>query len=190
MKVAWDASHGEFTIEDHYYFSKLKKFARKEGIEVVEVRSFSKLAEYDVIVFNYPEIRFRRWEISRIRSWLRKGKRIIITAYYANLDGVAENVNRILRSVSSMKVNYDVIKDESNNYGDKMFPLAHYNELDLVMPCSASISGGHPTVTGKGVLGAKENGLICLGTCVFWDNYSIEFADNKEFSLKLLRGEV
>jgi len=190
MKVAWDASHGEFTIEDYYYFSKLKKFAQDDGVEIEEVKNFSKLAEYDIIVFNYPEIRFRRWEISRIRLWLRKGKRIILTAYYANIDGVAENVNRILRSVSSMKVNYDVIKDEFNNYGDEMFPLAYHNGLNLVMPCSASVSGGNPIVTGKGVFGAKENSLICLGTCVFWDNYSIELADNRDFSLSLLRGEV
>jgi hypothetical protein len=28
-----------------------------------------------------------------------------------------------------------------------------------------------------------------LGTCVFWDNYSIGLANNKELAIKILRGE-
>jgi len=190
LKVGWDASHGEFTIEDYYYFSKLKKYAEDEGIRIDEVKSFSRLGNYDVIVFNYPEIRFKRWEISRIKSWVKRGKKVILAAYYTNLDSVAENINKVLEKISGMRINYDIIVDEEMNHGDKMFPLAYYEDLELVMPCSASVSGGEAVVVGKGVFGARENGVIALGTCVFWDNYAIEFADNKEFAIRLLSGEI
>ncbi|WP_048086010.1 DUF4350 domain-containing protein [Archaeoglobus veneficus] len=192
MKVAWDASHGEFTIEDYYYFSKLKRYAGQEGVEIVEIKSFSRLASYDTIVFNYPEIRFRKWEIGRIKAWLKRGKRIIFAAYYSNLDGVAENVNRVLAKVSDVRVNYDVIVDDSNNHGDSMYPKAVCRGMELVMPCSASVSGGEPFVTSASgaVFGTRDGNLFVLGTCVFWDNFSIGLADNRKFSLKLLKGEL
>jgi len=155
MEVAWDASHGEFTIEDYYYFSKLKKFAAGEGIEIVEVRYFSKLADYRTIVFNYPETEFRRWEIDRIKLWARKGKNLIFTAYYSNIDGVAGNINRVLRGIG-IRVNYNLITDEQNNYRDEKHPIALCGELRVVMPCSASISGGEPFVTGKSCLEQKK----------------------------------
>jgi tetratricopeptide (TPR) repeat protein len=47
MYVAWDASHGEFKITDYYYFSKLKKYAEREGIFIEEVNSFWKLGDYE-----------------------------------------------------------------------------------------------------------------------------------------------
>ncbi len=190
MQVAWDTSHDEFTIEDYYYFSKLKKFAAEEGIEILDVHKFSELVNYDTIVFNYPEREFDRGEESRIKLWARRGKNLIFTAYYSNIDGVAENINKVLRNISGIKVNYDLVCDDQNNYGDEKFPVAFCGELKVVMPCSASISGGTPFVTGKSVFGAREGRIFVLGTCVFWDNYSIELGDNREFSLRLLRGEI
>lgn len=88
-----------------------------------------------------------------------------------------------------MKINYDVIKDAEHNAGDEMFPIANCEGLEVVMPCSASVSGGKGFVVGKGVFGAVSNNVLVLGTCVFWDNYSISLAQNKEFALKILRGE-
>ncbi len=188
MRIAWDASHGEFTITDYYYFSKLTKIAEKEGIIIDEVKNFSKLGDYDIIVFNYPEIIFRQSEVARIRNWVRKGKKVVLAAYYSNHDGVAENVNRVAKKFG-IRVNYDVIKDPENNVGDEMFPIAVCDSLEVVMPCSASVSGGEPFISGKGVFASKANGVLVLGTCVFWDNYSIELANNKELALLILSGE-
>ncbi len=188
MRVAWDASHGEFSINDYYYFSKLSKIAAEEGIEVEEVHSFWKLGEYDVIVFNYPEIIFRRREISRIMGWLKKGKKVVLAAYYGNFDGVAENVNRVAAEFG-IRVNYDVIRDPERNAGDEMFPIAECCGFEVVMPCSASVSGGEAFVRGRDVFAAVSDGLLVLGTCVFWDNYAIELANNKNLALKILSGE-
>jgi hypothetical protein len=189
MSVGWDATHGEFTIEDYYYFSKLKKLSEKEGIEIVEVKRFQELANYDVIVINYPEVKFRKTEIARIKSWVKRGKKVIFAGYYSNLDGVAENINRILEKTSDVRINSDVIVDEVNNIGDSLFPMARCDDLEVVMPCSASVSGGKPFVVGKDVFAAHHNGIIVIGTCVFWDNYSIELAENRDFAIRLLSGD-
>ncbi|RLG64651.1 hypothetical protein DRN89_02480, partial [archaeon] len=73
--VGWDASHGEFLVEDYYYLSKLGKLLRERGIKVNQVEDFDELEEYDVIVFNYPEEEFEKKEVERIEKWLSKGKR-------------------------------------------------------------------------------------------------------------------
>jgi hypothetical protein len=125
MSVGWDASHGEFLIDDYYYFSKLKRYVEKEGVEIYEVRDFNRLSEHDVIVFNYPEVRFKSWEIKKIDRWLRSGKRVIFTSYYQNLDSTCENINRVLAKLEiSVRVNNDVVIDPEENIGDMMFPIA------------------------------------------------------------------
>jgi hypothetical protein len=77
----------------------------------------------------------------------------------------------------------------------------------IVLPCTASIRPLMPDikVVARGEDTAKSNqenytlliaeqiapssgGYFCLaGTCVFWDNYSIDMYDNLAFSLNLLR---
>jgi hypothetical protein len=77
----------------------------------------------------------------------------------------------------------------------------------IVLPCTASIRPLMPDikVVARGEDTAKSNqenytlliaeqiappsgGYFCLaGTCVFWDNYSIDLYDNLAFSLNLLR---
>jgi hypothetical protein len=82
-----------------------------------------------------------------------------------------------------------------------MFPVCRYKNYEVVMPCSSSlearngslvISSGvtHPYGQKNPVVGAefKDVGrVIVLGTCVFWDNYSIDLMDNKILALDLLR---
>ncbi|MEM2345166.1 MAG: hypothetical protein QXN49_01180 [Archaeoglobaceae archaeon] len=188
MKVVWSASRGEFSIGDYYYFSKLTKMAEKEGVEMEEEKRFEKLGDYDLIVFNYPEVKFSAKDVAKIKKWAEMGKKIVLTGYYLNVDGVAENINRVARHFG-MRINYDLIVDEERNAGDKMFPLAKCKDLDVLMPCSASVSGGKSFVHGKDVFGAVKDNVLILGTCVFWDNYSIELYKNKEFAFRILRGE-
>ncbi|MCS7130100.1 MAG: hypothetical protein NZ872_01625 [Archaeoglobaceae archaeon] len=188
MRVVWSASRGEFSIGDYYYFSKLTRLAEKEGIEMSEEKSFKKLENYDLIVFNYPEIDFTRNDVLKIKRWAEEGKKIVLTGYYSNVDKVSQNVNRVAK-LFGLRINYDLIKDPENNVGDEMFPIAKCGDLEVVMPCSASVSGGKEFVVGKGVFGALNGNVLVLGTCVFWDNYAITLARNKEFALKVLRGE-
>ena len=205
MSVGWDASHGEFLIEDYYYFSKLKRIAEREGIEIYQVNNFNKLGEHDVIVFNYPEEKFKSWEIKKIDKWLKAGKRIIFATYYGNMDSTAENINKVLAKLEiPVKINNDVVIDPENNAGDMMFPIAKYKEYRVVMPCASSITAQnntlviasdkaitHPTGLIKPVLGVKikmgSGEIVVLGTCVFWDNYCIELEDNKILALDLLQ---
>ncbi|TDA27609.1 MAG: hypothetical protein DSO01_02680 [Archaeoglobi archaeon] len=188
MRVVWSASRGEFSIGDYYYFSKLTRIAENEGLELAEEKVFSKLGDYDLIIFNYPEIKFSASDLLKIKKWVKMGKKIVLATYYLNTDRVAENVNRVLRFFG-LRVNYDLIKDEERNAGDPMFPMAKCGDLEVVMPCSASVSGGESFIVGRGVFGSKAGGVLALGTCVFWDNYSIGLANNKELAIKILRGE-
>lgn len=187
MKVAWDASHWEFSINDYYYFSKLLKIATENEIKIKEVKSFRELESYEVIIFNYPEKPFSRVEASKIQRWL-KNKKVIFTAYYNNYDGVSENVNKVV-SKFGIKVNYDLIVDDEKNLGNDRFPIAKWNNREVLMPCSASISGGEPFIYGKDVFAAKEENLLVIGTCVFWDNYSIDKKNNLELAISLLEGD-
>ncbi len=184
MLVAWDKSHGEFLIEDYYYFSKLKKYAKMEGIVLEQVESFDELWKYDVIIFNYPEEEFSKDEIEII---INSNKKVILLAYYSNIDGVAKNINKVVSRLG-IKVEYDVVVDEERNDGDPMFPLAFWKEKEVVMPCSASIKGGEPIVSGKKVFASKKDNITVFGTCVFWDNYSINRKNNKELALSILKG--
>ena len=206
MSVGWDNSHGEFTIEDYYYFSKLRRYAEKEDIEIYEIKNFNKLGDYDVIVFNYPEKDFKSQEIAKIRRWLKAGKRVIFAAYYENMDGVAERINKALAKMEiPVRINNDVVMDPVNNYEDVLFPKAKYKEHTVVMPCSASVTAKdnvivqtfetakcHPTGIESPALGVKLDvggELIVLGTCVFWDNFAIEWEDNRELAIDLLKFE-
>ncbi len=202
MSVGWDASHGEFLIEDYYYFSKLKRIARDRGIEIYQEEDFRSLGDHDVIVFNYPEERFRSWEIRKIWSWFRRGKRIIFATYYGNMDSTAENINRVLSKLEiPIRINSDVVIDLENNVGDMMFPICRYRGYNVVMPCATSLTSednaiivssgiSHPTGLKNPTVGAvyRERGeIFVIGTCVFWDNYSIELMDNINLALDLLR---
>ena len=74
MKVAWDISHQEFTIEDDYYFSKLKKYSKKEGIQIFEIKKFSELQKFEILVFNYPEKPFLQRLVEKGFPPTRRGR--------------------------------------------------------------------------------------------------------------------
>jgi hypothetical protein len=205
MKVGWDATHGEFLIDDHYYFSKLRSIAESEGIQIETVGSFSRLEKYDIIVFNYPEIRFKIREISRIRGWLRKGKTVVFASYYNNLDNVTFIINSVLKRLDSeLRINSDVIVDEKFNWNDPMLPLAQWRGEQVLMPCSSSVSGGEAVIVGndtsrstrgfKAIFASCEhvNGgeIVAMGTCVFWDNYSIDEFSNRDLAMAVLSGKI
>lgn len=195
MRVGWSSSHGEFLIDDYYYFNKLRKTVDEEGIEVECVSSFYKLESYDVVVFNYPEIAFRLRELGRMRGWLRRGKKIVFASYYNNLDKVSEIINQALSRINSdIRLGVDMVVDDVHNAGDPKFPVAYWRGREVVMPCSSSVTGGDPFVrSDRAVFAAsQEIGLgkvLVLGTCVFWDNYSLDYYSNRELAVSILAGE-
>ncbi len=194
MRIGWSASHGEFIISDHYYFSKLLWEVGYRGAVVEEVSGFNDLSGYDVLVFNYPERPFSAREADDIARWAREGKRIIFAGYYKNEDGVADVINTALRGLD-IRLRGDVVMDEENNHGgDPLFVLANLSRWGrrVLMPCAASVEGGTPVVSTQGgiplasVLKVGRGEVYVLGTCVFWDNYSIELYDNMAFSMGIL----
>lgn len=212
-KVVWSVTHQEFIISDHYYFSKLQKYAKQNDIVVDEVDQFEKFSEYDVIIFNYPEIPFKKEEVDFIEELVKKGKKVGIFAYYKNEDRIADTCNTMSERFG-IKFNGDIITDDINNYDNdnllitttKVSEKMKEKGIDkVVLACTDSL-----TIVGSNVMPmiyaedtavsklGKEKILfarymdpsggcfIAGGTCVFWDNYSIDLFNNKEFSLALL----
>ena len=203
MKIGWDISHGEFTIEDQYHFSKLKEYAEKKGATIEEVKDFQDLEEFDVLVFNYPERFFKNYEVLYLKKWLEKGKRAIFTTYCNNMDSVADIVNDAIQKIyPNLQINHDIIVDPVHNFGREFLVKAKYKGCVVVLPCSASIKASehivetfesaktYPTGHKKPVPAAKikvgKGELIIIGTCVFWDNFSIDIEHNKLFALEIL----
>ncbi len=200
MKIAWSIAKSEFTIEDHYYFSKLKKYIKEAEMHVEEVENFEDFENFDTIVFNYPEKFFKKEEIKHIERLLKNGKKIIVTGYYRNEDKIADVVNSLTENFGIL-LNKDEVVDEENNLdGDKYFVVTGKVKFagKVLMPCSCSVSYDEADVIVKsekndviGVMKKIDKGLlIVLGTCVFWDNYSIDKFDNKVFSLSLLKNKL
>lgn len=208
IKIAWDISHLEFTIEDHYYFSILKSKIKAAGAVVREVDSFERIIDYDLAVLNYPEKPFKRDELKLVKGYLEEGGRVIIAGYYNNEDRMADRINS-LSTHFGLFLNNDKVKDKSSNdNGDDLLVvtsriLAYKDSVERVLfPCSASISiltdSGKPIVIKEGlsrsakksVIGAEvsvgKGRFILLGTCVFWDNFAIRKYSNLRFSLNLL----
>jgi len=211
-KVAWDYTHQEFTITDYYYFSILQKVCKANGIKVDEVTDWNELKNYDVIVFNYPEIPFNEKEVEDVKKFIEEGKRVIILGYYKNEDHIADTVNS-LATHFGLKMNPDEVTDETNNLdGDKYFVVTSkvykYNDGvgKLLLACTPSISlEGENTevlieaeetaksnMNFKPILGAlykhpSGGEFIIIGTTVFWDNYSINHFNNKEFAVNILK---
>lgn len=212
VKIGWDISHLEFTIEDHYYFSILKSSLREVGAVVKEVNSFKDIARYDVTVLNYPEKTFTKDEIKLVREYLQEGKRVIACGYYNNEDNIAGCINS-LSSRFGLFLNGDKVRDKSSNdEGDDLLVvtsriLSYNDSVDMILfPCSASINihadSGRPVMFTKNsshsrrktVIGAEAQvgtgKFILLGTCVFWDNFAIRKYSNLRFSLNLLLKNV
>ncbi len=200
LKIAWSASHQEFIISDYYYFGWFDKKLREKGIVIDEVDEFERLENYDVIVFNYPEIWFSDEEKNMIDKWLNYGKKIMFLAYYKNEDRVAELINDVVAKYG-LKFNYDHVKDDKSNWqGDPYYvvtsELREYSEgvSKICFPCTASIelSDGYviaKTEDERVIAAGKKVGkglLEIYGTCVFWDSFSAKILDNFQFSCNIL----
>lgn len=208
VKIGWDISHLEFTIEDHYYFSILKSSLKESGAVVKEVDSFKDITRYDVTVLNYPEKTFTKDEAKLMREYLYEGRRVIAAGYYNNEDNIAGCINS-LSSHFGLSLNRDKVRDKSNNdEGDDLLVVTSkifsYNDSvsRILFPCPASINihaaSGRPIICTKNslhsrkktVIGAEaqvgKGKFILLGTCVFWDNFAIRKYSNLRFSLNLL----
>lgn len=213
IKVAWSVTHQEFIISDHYYFSKLQRYTKENGIHVDEVDEFERFADYDVIVFNYPEIPFKKEEVDFIEELVKKGKKVGIYAYYKNEDRIADTCNTMANRFG-ISFNGDIITDDTNNYDNDNLLITTTKVSEkmkergagkVVLACTDSLTLTGPNTTpliyaeetaisqlGKEkILFAKYDDpsggcFIAGGTCVFWDNYSIDLYNNKELSLLLL----
>ena len=209
-KIAWDISHQEFTIEDHYYFSILKRKLSEVGAIVSEITDFKEITKFDILVLNYPEKSFTLDDVKLVKRFMEQGGRVIALGYYNNEDSIADTINS-LAEYFGLKLMDDEVTDNVNNINDDKYfvvtsKVKAFNKSvkKILMPCTASVkilsNKGFPIVIGEKtaktssgndpIIGARvkigKGEFILLGTCVFWDNYSITKFDNLQFSLNLL----
>jgi hypothetical protein len=210
LKIGWDISHQEFTIEDHYYYSTLKSKIKEMGGQVREVRSFKDIVNFDVLVLNYPEKPFVKSEVKMVRNFLELGKNVIAAGYYGNEDMIADNINSISTHFG-ISLKTDRVRDKENNFkGDDLLVVTSrvlscdYKIAKVLLPCCSSISVNRRLATEfvlsersqvtnsirKKILAAHslvgEGKFILIGTCAFWDNFAINKFSNMRFALNLL----
>ncbi|MGQ0792604.1 MAG: hypothetical protein ACT4NX_00745 [Deltaproteobacteria bacterium] len=204
IKIAWDISHLEFTIEDHYYFSTLKSQIKEAGASVAEITSIKDAGGFDVLVLNYPEEPFNKTEVKLVKKYAEAGGKVIIAGYYNNEDRIADRINTLAEHFGLSLLGDKVRDKNANDQGDDLLPVTSrilsFSEgvERALFPCAGSVKvsseGGKPLVsTESGTLIAAETPFgagkfILLGTCVFWDNFAIRKYSNLRFSLNLLLG--
>lgn len=213
-KLLWDIHHREFSISDHYYFSKLQAHLEEWGIkweERDERLTPEVLSPFDILVLCYPETPFSLGEKKSIRNFMEGGGKVIITGYYRCSDKVTAICNTLTEEWG-IRFRDDEVRDPINCLeGDSLLITTSKlsNELKghisrIFFPCSASleisegvevlIKGEESAVSDIGgsnvVLGVRKRvgkgKLIALGTCVFWDNFAIEKMDNLKLCKYLL----
>jgi len=209
--VAWDVSHGEFTIEDGYYFSILARLLPKEGIAVRVTSRLEEGLRADALVLNYPEKPFTPEDIARLRAYVAQGGRLLALAYYNNEDRVAELLNALAEGFG-VRFLYEGVQDPAHCLNEDPYMLLTrrvpgYPALrEVFLPYAAPIAvldaekvrvlaEAEPSASspsGVRVLATEtaygRGTFVAVGTCVFWDNYAIDKADNRAFTVHLLRG--
>ncbi len=203
-RILWSIRHFEFTIEDHYYFSQLKDiltaFADVEESE--EPFDLDWLRSFDVVVLNYPERQFSRKEIRKLKRYVRGGGTLIVSAYYQNEDRVAEVASRVTEEFG-IRFNLDSVTTPQD--GLLVWARSVDDEgvfvppgLRVFFPCTSSLAltgdaspmlvvddGAPRVVAADAVWG--DGRVICLGTSVFWDNFSLPHGDNERFTREIFR---
>ncbi len=201
MKVAWDVSHSEFAVKDHYYYSKLMEYAAKEGLNIEEIDDLRVIDEYDVLVINYPEEKFSDNEARIVEAFVKRGGILIVLAYYENKDDSARASTSLSKNFG-VKFNEDKITSESSGDNEYIIITSKVKKFNrdverVLIPCPCSVNGGNYFVfeekkeipifsyirCGKGI-------AVFGGSCAFWDNHSIDRESNKNFSMNLLKGLV
>ncbi len=209
-RIGWDISHMEFTIEDHYYFSLLKRKILSLGASVEEVEALEDILSYDVLVINYPEMPFNDADVGRIVRYLEGGGRVVILGYFRNEDNVADNINSLTKRFGLELLNDEIFDDHHNHEGDERIIVSSKVMLfsdgvrRVLMPCPAPIRplssdarivleaentartlSGHRPIMGA-LVGVGKGFVLLLGSCVFWDNFSIRKYDNMRFAANIL----
>jgi len=200
-RILWSSSHYEFVLSDDYYFSRLSALiaARADVVESDHPLDLDWLKTFDCVVFNYPERPFTTKEVRKVLRYLNGGGRVVISAYYANEDGVAAVASRLTAPLG-ISFNFDRVEtaDEGLMITARTVREAEgagiSPNLTLRFPCSCSLTLGGTAfpvaqADGKTVCAAARHGdgaLVAIGTSVFWDNFSIEILDNKLFSFSVL----
>ncbi len=211
VRIGWDVSHLEFTIDDHYYYSVLKSNIIESGASVATLKSLEYLNGFDVLVLNYPEKSFTKREVKKVMKFIEEGNRVVACGYYNNEDGIADCINSI-SSNFGLTLKKDSVRDTLNNdKGDELLlvtsrVLSHdYKVRKILLPCCSSIKlrgksnsvvavsqGSKSLPRTEEIIAAQSNfgrgEFILIGTCVFWDNYAISRYSNLRFSINLLLG--
>ena len=211
VRIGWDVSHLEFTIDDHYYYSVLKSNIIESGASVATLNSLEYLNGFDVLVLNYPEKSFTKREVKKVMKFIEEGNRVVACGYYNNEDGIADCINSI-SSNFGLTLKKDSVRDTLNNdKGDELLlvtsrVLSHdYKVRKILLPCCSSIKmrgksnsvvavsqGSKSLPRTEEIIAAQSNfgrgEFILIGTCVFWDNYAISRYSNLRFSINLLLG--
>lgn len=196
MRVVWDTSHQEFTVFDYYYFSSLELFLKQRTIVIENKTPLDEvnLYERDILVINYPEIEFKEKEARSVDEFVKRGGRLLVTAYYQNEDNVAHICSKLLSFAGVEFGDGAAFDPESGlmttaritNEAKTEIKDAGFEKVFFPCACPVNSDSGIPLleVSGQPVAYYVKHGsgeIIALGTAVFWDNFAIDREDNWRF---------
>lgn len=205
IRVVESRDKGTFQFSG-YYYSELLNLINKIGKHYV-ANSYDDWKKGNVIIFNYPEKAFKESEKEKIDELVRDGKLIIFTGYYDNEDCVCDIINDVTKEYG-IKLLKKCVKDKENciefkgKKDEKMVCTSRiykFNEnvekvlLGYCAPVKVKGEAKPFVESEKGEIMAgyykdDSNGILAvIGTCTFWDNFSIDKFDNKIFARNLLR---
>lgn len=196
--LLWDISHLEFTITDEYYFKDLMSLLEeKYEVRAGESLTNEALKDADWLVLNYPELPFKKEEKESIFDFVKRGGRLISTAYYRNEDSVAAVLNKLFEGLGIV-FRYDEVREENGSpfitTSKIAEPLPGVERVYLPCTCSLKLSGkwkpllcseegqksnlASPPLIYAAFLNFGRGKIFNLGTSVFWDNFSLSREDN------------
>lgn len=211
LHIAWSVAHGEFTIEDGYYFSLLRRELQQAGVQLSVPTRLQDALAADVLVLNYPEQPFSPDELAWLQAYVEQGGRLVTLAYYQNEDRVAEILNAVLAPFG-MRFGYDHVIDPVHHHNQDPYMVVTRRVSGIsgvqqvLLPYAAPVMLNNSQIrarieaeataespSGSRVLvahAARGKGeCIAVGTCVFWDNFALGLYDNLALARWLLRLE-
>ncbi len=196
-----------------YYYSKIGKLIESIGYHKIAY-SPEDWEKGDIIIFNYPQPKkdrdgiriFKERYIEKIDSLIKEGRRVIFTGYYNNEDGVCDAINSVSKNYG-IKILDFVVEDDENCFenDEKMVITSKINEFNknvekILLGYCAPVRAREDaeifveSENGEGMAGYYKDDsggmLVVIGTCVYWDNYSIDKFDNFGFSRNLIEHKV
>jgi len=216
MKILFDESHGEPTLEELY--TSFTKTMKELGSEVEVLKSAPLTGEAlgagDVFMTSFPQDPFSAEEINTIKSFVEGGGGLFVVGEEGNWEGFKEKINTLSKEFG-IEFNDDEVHDPTDSISEsysrihtlKEHPISEgVKDFMIYGGCSLKISGNAQAVaTGDDdtfsthgyykegeyppVLAAAEYGsgrVVCIGDGSLFRDNFIDQYNNRKLAINII----